>query len=66
MTSEALTCPECGDVFPSTSELDAHTHSMPLAWERGSSPFECPECGIAFDEADEFLTHQSTAHAGAG
>lgn len=57
-----LTCPDCGDTFPSSEELSAHSHTMPLAWERGSTPFECPICGVAFDEADEMLTHQAAAH----
>lgn len=57
-----LTCPVCGDTFPSTEELSAHSHTMPLAWERGSSAFDCPTCGVAFDEADELLTHQASAH----
>ena len=64
MDTETFTCSGCGDTFPSRVELDAHSHSMPLAWERGSTPFECGECGISFDEADELITHQASAHAG--
>ena len=62
--NEALTCPECGDTFPTREELDRHEHAMPLAWERGSSSFDCPICGTRFDEADELVTHQATAHPG--
>lgn len=57
-----LTCPVCGDVFPSAEELLSHTHDQPLAWERGSSPFECPTCGVTFDEMDQLVTHQSQTH----
>ena len=59
-----LTCPECGDTFPTRGELEQHEHAMPLAWERGSTSFPCPICGVAFDEADELITHQATAHPG--
>lgn len=59
---EPLTCPECGDTFETREELDAHSHSMPLAWERGSTPFTCPDCGVSFDETDELLTHQAAVH----
>jgi len=59
-----LTCPECGDTFPTREELDRHDHVMPLAWERGSSSFDCPICGARFDEADQLVTHQASAHPG--
>lgn len=62
--TDPLTCPECGDTFPSRDELARHEHTMPLAWERGSSNFDCPFCGARFDEADELLTHQTSAHPG--
>jgi hypothetical protein len=62
--ADMLTCPECGDTFPTREELDAHQHAVPLAWERGSSSFDCPLCGARFDEAEELLTHQGSAHPG--
>jgi predicted RNA-binding Zn-ribbon protein involved in translation (DUF1610 family) len=63
MGTDAFTCPQCGDTFPTEAELSAHEHSMPLAWERGSTPFTCTDCGVSFDEPDELLTHQSEAHS---
>ena len=62
MPDKTLTCPECGDVFPTREELEAHDHSMPLAWEHGSTPFECPSCGVRFDEADQLINHQAATH----
>ncbi len=56
------TCSMCGDTFASADELAAHRHSMPLAWERGSTPFQCGYCGAAFDETAELLQHQADAH----
>ena len=62
--TDLLTCPQCGDTFPSREELERHEHAVPLAWERGSSNFDCPICGARFDEAEELLTHQGSAHPG--
>jgi uncharacterized C2H2 Zn-finger protein len=59
---ETFTCPECGDTFPTSEELEQHEHAMPLAWEHGSTPFRCPICGSGFDEAEELVTHEATAH----
>ncbi|HEX6131493.1 MAG TPA: C2H2-type zinc finger protein [Actinomycetota bacterium] len=61
-TGATYTCPECGDTFPSAEELEAHDHTMPLAWERGTSNFECPTCGARYDEAADLITHQATTH----
>jgi uncharacterized C2H2 Zn-finger protein len=59
---ETITCPECGDVFVSRDEFERHGHDMPLAWERGSTPFECPTCNASFDEAGQLVTHQAETH----
>jgi uncharacterized C2H2 Zn-finger protein len=62
-TDEPITCPECGDTFPTRAEFEQHEHAQPLAWEHATVNFPCEECGAAFDEADELITHQATAHA---
>jgi len=65
MPNEVFTCSQCGDSFSTAEELAEHRHAMPLAWERGSSPFACDVCGVAFDEADELVTHRGEAHPSA-